>query len=218
MNKPSLSKIVEVLEKNSFTVFKKPFSMNLGGIRTKDNEANTYNDFIYMFYYDKESKLQGIVIPGTVDAGLTYRLKPLNKAGTAIIQHNKQYRGVYEYQNPPINNPKLKKEKKPLELGHNGKEAFRQIKDMEYWRDNDKNSYLGKEEYNPKFEELPTEISNSFTNGHDMGYTNVNGNSAGCWGSSPENMDKLYELAKLQIANGIGKTFSFTMLEERLFQ
>lgn len=215
MKKPEISSIIAALKKLEFKVFTKPFSMNLGSIRTNDNVENTFNDWHYMFYYDLSGALVYVIIPGTTDAGLTYRLSPMNKAGFPIIKHNMQYQGAFEYQNPPVNNAKLKKEGKPLELGHNGKRAFRQMKPLHYWRDNDKNAYLGKGKNNPQFESLPTEISIANTNGHDMGAgAKVNNWSAGCWGAHAKEMEKLYKLAELQIAKGLGKGFTYTMLHE----
>ena len=201
MNKPTLMNIVSVMELNGMTVFKKPFDMTLGGIRTADNKSNTFNDFLFMIYHDEQGRLCGIVEPGTTDAGLYYREHPINVKGTAIIQHGKQYRGVYEYQNPKIDGKR----------GHKGQEAFRQIAAMDYWRDADRDQYL-------EFDG-PEETSNSSTNGHDMGTTGnlVNKWSAACWGAIQKTMDKFYNLAKLQSSHGLGTKFSFAMLHENMF-
>lgn len=212
MEKPTIESIHKVMDKLGMMVFKAPFSVTLGGVRTNDNKANTFNDWLFASYWDDKGKLHSVVLSGTTDAGFTYRLKPMNKNGTAIIQHDVQHRGVYQYQNPPVNNPQLKRDKKPIQLGHNGKEAFRQIKDMKYWRDNNKDEVLdfyGKEE-----------ISNSSTNGHNMGTLgkDVNNWSAGCWGSVEKNMAILYNIAKIQISKGLGDIFSFAMLHEKSFK
>lgn len=211
MKKPTLEQIISVMKKKGMVVFTKPYDMTFGGVRTNDNALNKFNDFIFMLYYDDKGKLQGIVETGTTDAGLTYRKKPMNKNGTAIIQHEKQYRGVYQYQNPPVNNPELKKQKKPLQLGHNGKEAFRQMKPMDYWRDANKDGVLDFEG------KTYTEIAS--TNVHDMGTlgNNVDNWSAGCVGTTEKQMDKFYDLAKLQIKHGHGDYFSFAMLHEQSF-
>lgn len=190
------------------TVFKEPFSVTLGGIRTKDNKANTPNDWLFASYYDDKGVLHSIIETGTVDAGITYRLDPMNKKGTAIIKHGIQHRGVYQYQNPAVNKG---------QLGHNGKEAFRQIKDMDYWRDNDKNAWIG--DQTGRYEQMPSERSISYTNGHDMGKLGktVDNWSAGCWGSTEKIMDKFYAYAKIQVSGGQGDKFSFAMLHESYF-
>lgn len=210
MKKPTIEQIHRVMIKSGMKVFKRPFSVTLGGIRTKDNKANTFNDWLFSSYYDEVGKIHAVIIPGTVDAGLTYRINPINPEGTAIIQDGVQHMGVYQYQNPILF---------PSQLGHNGKEAFRQIKPMDCWRDNDHNIFIGLSDQMPDFSKLPTEKSISFTNGHDMGQLgkNVNNWSAGCWGSTESKMDALYAQAKKQVKHGLGDIFSYALLNENMF-
>jgi len=196
MNKPNLQEIKQVMLSEGMKVFTLPFDMTLGCIRTIDNKANTFNDFLFMLYHDASGKLCGIVEKGTTDAGLYYRLKPMTVKGTCIIMHGKQYRGAFTY---------MKKG------GHRGQEAFRQTSKIWYWLDNNRDQYLdfdGKEAY---------DIFN--TNGHDMGTNGVIvGNwSAGCWGSTNAIMDKFYLLAKLQMNHGHGDKFSLAVIHETDF-
>lgn len=202
MEKPSIEKIHQVMKKLGMNVFTTPFSVTLGGIRTADFASNKFNDFLFASYWDDKGKLNSLILPGTVDAGLTPRLKPTNKKGVAIIQSGKQYRGVYEYQNPAVFKG---------DLGHKGKEAFRQIANMDYWRDNDFDKLL-EEGSNP-------ETGINYTNGHDMGTlgNEVNGWSEGCWGSVEKNMDLLYAYAKIQNSKGLGRKFSYALLHEKHF-
>jgi hypothetical protein len=195
MKKPTIDKIVSVMRENGMVVFTKPFDMTLGGIRTLDNKSNTFNDWLFMIYYDLSGKLCGIVEPGTTDAGLYYRKNPM-------IQHGIQHKGVYEYQNPPVDG----------KLGHNKQEAFRQIKPMDYWRDANRDEYLNFDG--------ETFTQNGSTNGHDMGDVgkSVDKWSAGCWGAIRKVMDKFYNLAKLQIKHGHGSKFSYAMLHETMFK
>lgn len=201
MKKPSLSQVADVMRLNGMTVFKQPFDMTLGGIRTFDNKSNAFNDWLFMLYHDERGKLCGIIEPGTTDAGLYYRLHPMNIEGTAIIADGVQNKGVYEYQNPPVDG-------KP---GHKGQEAFRLIKPIWMQRDPDRDAYL----------EFDGELfqDNAATNGHDMGDVGVNVDkwSAGCWGAMRKIMDKFYALAKLQVQHGHGSFFSFAMLNEKMF-
>ena len=188
--------------KNGMKVFQNPYSVTLGGIRTSDNKSNEFNDYLFASFFTPDGGLVSFVLDGTTDAGLYYRLNPMNVDGTAIIQHGKQYRGVYQYQNPKTN---------PKQRGHKGQEAFRQVKAMDYWRDADRDKYLefDGEEYTDIFA----------TNGHDMGTrgAEVNKWSAGCWGGTQSNMDLLYWVARKQIQNGHGDLFSFAMLYEKMF-
>jgi len=201
MKQPTLEEIAQIMRANDMKVFTKPNDMTLGGIRTKDNKANTFNDWLFMMYHKQDGRLVGIVRPGTTDAGLYYRENPMHPDGTAIIMHGVQHRGAYEYQNPPVDGKR----------GHRNQEGFRQIAKMKYWRDADRDQYLDfdGEEQEDIF----------YTNGHDMGTLgrNVNKWSAGCWGSTNKIMDEFYALARRQIGTGYGSKFSFAMLHEDMF-
>lgn len=202
MKQPNFTQIHDVMKASGMIVFDTPFSMTLGGIRTKDNSANTFNDWGFMSYFDKEGKLHGIIEPITTDAGLYYRENPININGTAIICHGMQHIGAYQYQNP---------KEDPNQPGHKGQECFKQVVRMSYWRDANRDKYLDFD--GPVYKELAA------TNGHDMGTLGkeVNKWSAGCWGSTQEVMDKFYELARLQIRMGVGDKFSYAMLHENMF-
>ncbi len=196
MKRPTIEEIHKVMKANGMTVFKTPFDVTLGGIRTKDNASNTFNDWHFMSFFTKYGGIQSIVIEGTTDAGLYYRENPMQIDGTAIIQHGAQHRGSFTYMEKG---------------GHRGQEAFRQTGKMKYWRDANRDKYLdfdGEEDF---------AIFN--TNGHDMGTLgkNVNKWSAGCWGSTNENMDLLYSMAKVQMAHGLGNKFSYALLHENMF-
>jgi len=204
MKKPSIEMIHECMKDHGMVVFEKPFDATLGGIRTKDNKSNTFNDWGFMSLPTDGGGIISVVAEITTDAGLYYRENPLNVDGTAIIQHGVQHRSAYQYQNPRKNRS---------QRGHKGKEAFRQVNDMLYWRDADRDQYLefDGEEYKDNFA----------TNGHDMGTRGVEGEvnkwSAGCWGSEEEIMDLFYDLALLQMAHGNGDIFSYAMLHENMF-
>lgn len=202
MEKPKIETIHQVMKKAGMKVFTAPFSVTLGGIRTKDNKSNKFNDFLFASYFTADGTLNSVVLDGTTDAGLYYREHPMNISGTAIIQHGVQHIGAYQYQNPKEDSS---------QQGHKGKEAFRQIADMIYWRDVDRDAYL-------EFDG-PVEIGNNSTNGHDMGTTgnNVDTWSAGCWGGPEDRMDLLYAMAKIQKAHGLGDKFSYAMLFENMF-
>lgn len=196
MNKPTLQEIKSVMLSAGMKVFSAPFDMTLGGVRTNDNKADTFNDWLFMLYHDASGKLCGIIEQGTTDAGLYFRENPMHIEGTAIIKHGVQHLGAYTYMEKG---------------GHRGQEAFRQTSPMRYVRDADRNEYLnfdGIEQF---------EIFN--TNGHDMGTRGVKVHtwSAGCWGAIERIMDKFYNLAKLQIKHGHGRKFSYAMLHEKMF-
>lgn len=196
MKRPTIEEIHEVMREAGMKVFERPFDVTLGGIRTKDKKSNKFNDWLFASFFTNNGGIVSVIVEGTTDAGLYYRMNPVNIDGTAIIQHGVQHRGAYTY---------MKKG------GHRGQEAFRQTGNMTYWRDNDRNEQLDFEG------EVEHAIYN--TNGHDMGTigNNVGKWSAGCWGSVNENMDLLYQMARIQISHGLGDKFSFALLNEDRF-
>lgn len=204
MDDITIQDVHRVMEDSGMVVFKEPYSVTLFAIRNKDKDSNGFNDKLGSSYYDDKGKLHSVIVNGTTDAGITSRIKPVNSKGTAIIQHNKQYRGAYKYENPT---------KDKNLRGHKGQEAFRQIGAMDYWRDNNKDKALD-------FEGKTYTTASAMTNGHMMGTLGIEVNnwSAGCWGSTVRNMGKLFAHARIQIKKGRGDTFSFALLHQDKFQ
>jgi hypothetical protein len=196
MERPTIEEIHEVMRESGMKIFETPFDVTMGGIRTKDNASNKFNDWIFASFYTDRGGMMSVVIEGTTDAGLYYRENPMNVDGTAIIQHGVQHRGAYTYM---------------LKGGHRGQEAFRQTGKMKYWRDANRDQYLD-------FDGEEKEAIYA-TNGHDMGKVgeNIGKWSAGCWGAEEENMDLLYIIANIQIKHGLGDKFSFALLHENQF-
>lgn len=197
MERPDIELIHHVMQSNDMVVFKKPFDVTLGAVRTNDNASGKFNDWIFASMFTKNGGIISTVFEGTTDAGMYYRENPINPKGTAVIKHGMQHRSAFKY----------------MEVGgHNGQEAFRQVKKMWYWRDADRNRTIdfdGDEHF---------QLAN--TNGHDMGSigNDIGKWSAGCWGSVEDNMDLLYIMAKVQIEHGNGDSFSLAMLHESMFK
>lgn len=196
MKAPTIQQIHKVMRAKGMKVFSTPYDCTLGWIRTKDKVQNTMNDWIFMSYPTEGGGIVSVVIPGTSDAGLYYRLNPMHVDGTAIIQDGKQYRGAFTYME---------------KNGHFDQEAFRQTGLLDYYRDDNEDKYL--DPINPEYGK------NHSTNGHDMGgnLEYVGKNSAGCWGSLNKLMDELYKMARVQVAHGLGSKFSLATLNESMF-
>ena len=68
--------------------------LNIVGVRTDDDTANSFNDWLTAFY-----RFDGIwdffAFPATTDPGAFYRENPLNVRGTAIMKPG-QYRSAYK--------------------------------------------------------------------------------------------------------------------------
>mgnify|MGYP006919324757 CR=1 FL=1 len=95
MNPPVLPEIIRAMLSKSYRVFQneKGHDLNIVGIRTSDNRANTFNDWLTVFYRFQHT-WNYFAFPATTDPGTYYRKHPLNVRGTAVMQPG-QYRGAY---------------------------------------------------------------------------------------------------------------------------
>lgn len=93
---PSVDKIVKVMKKKRYKVFEnlKGHDLNLVGIRTSSIEANTFDDWLTVFY-KFDNVWNSFAFPATTDPGTFYRKEPLNVKGTAVMKPG-QYRGAYK--------------------------------------------------------------------------------------------------------------------------
>lgn len=100
----------------------KGHDLNIVGIRTADDDSNSFNDWI-AFIYDFHDTLNCFAFPCTTDPGLYWRTNPINVDGTAQLVPG-QYRGMW----------KLGK--------HKGYSALQQVAPCKVYRDNDKDASL----------------------------------------------------------------------------
>lgn len=97
--------------------------LNLFGIRNKDSQANTFDDYVGCIYREIGGGYVVMAFPATTDPGIFYRENPINVDGTAIIVPG-QYLDCYQ-------------------IGkHKGYPAFEQIGNIGYVRDKNKNKIL----------------------------------------------------------------------------
>ena len=93
---PGVNQIIDVMRGKNYKVFKnsKGHDLNIVGIRTSSIDANTFNDWIAVFY-TFDNNWNFFTFPITTDPGTFWRLKPMNVKGTAIMKPG-QYRGAYK--------------------------------------------------------------------------------------------------------------------------
>ena len=96
MKAPTVEEIIGVLRNKGYKVFSdsKGHDLNIVGIRTSDNRANSFNDWVTVFY-TFEKVWNYFAFPATTDPGLFYRKTPLSVKGTAVMKPG-QYRGAYK--------------------------------------------------------------------------------------------------------------------------
>ena len=124
MDQPQLSEIIRAMESRAYTVFRsrKGHDLNIVGIRTADTRANTFNDWLTVFYRF-HSGWNYFAFPATTDPGTFYRTQPLNVRGTAVMKPG-QYRGAYRVGR------------------HRGYKALQQVGPITVFRDGDRNETI----------------------------------------------------------------------------
>lgn len=115
--------ICETMDRHGYRI-REDGRLNIVGIRSADLEAESFNDWICVFYTQaKPARWVYFACPATTDPGEYYRLNPINVNGTAILKPG-QYIDGYR-------------------LGtHTGYEALVQNKPVTVFRDDDKNGLL----------------------------------------------------------------------------
>ena len=84
----NINQILNAYNKHNYPIFRstqeKPFNLNIGGIRSNDQDTSRYNDLIYVFYNEGNNWILKTYL-GTTDPGLYYLLNLLNPKGAAYL-------------------------------------------------------------------------------------------------------------------------------------
>lgn len=184
----------ELFKKKGYAFFtKEDYNLNIIGIRAKGRRiTNTFNDFLVLIYNNGNNKNIKYIYPITTDAGAPYMKKPINDAGCAVLVPG-QYRGCYQ-----------------LGLHRNKYKALVQRKPVKVYRDNNKNDVYD-------FEPKSIETGLFGINIHKAGDNSIQVDkwSAGCQVfKTQKDFDSFIRLCKKQIKNGLGKTFTYTLIKE----
>lgn len=93
---PKASEIVAAIERKGYVLFHddRGYDLNIVGIRTDDQTANAFNDWITCTYWF-DAGWRSFGFPGTTDPGTFWREHPMNVLGTAILKPG-QYRNSHE--------------------------------------------------------------------------------------------------------------------------
>ncbi len=93
---PDVLRIIQVMKSKGYKVFQNPqgHDLNIVGIQTADFEADSFYDWITVFYI-LDRTWNFFPFPGTTDPGTYYRKNPINVRGTAAIKPG-QYRGAWK--------------------------------------------------------------------------------------------------------------------------
>lgn len=169
------------------------YNLNIVGVRRKGTEiTNRFDDFIVVTYKGDNEVWHKDIFPATTDPGLSACVKPVNKLGCAILVPN-QYRSTFK-------------------IGyHKGQyEALCQYKEVSVYRDGNKDK---KYDFSPKSVEHGIFGINIHKAGSSS--TIVDGWSAGCQVFAiAKDFMKFMDLVHKQVSNGMGKLFTYTLLNE----
>lgn len=169
------------------------YNLNVVGIRTDDQESNSFNDYLCVAYNDGHNNIIH-TFPITTDPGLYYRQNTANVKGTAIVVPG-QHRGVW----------KIGK--------HQGKyKALVQNKPIKVFRDNDRDSTL---DYTDNVDEGYHGINCHRANASRTS-TQVDKWSAGCQVfANPDDFDIFMAICERAVSGpSNGSSFTYTLLEE----
>lgn len=189
-----LSRVKEILKEFGFTLYTKPYQLNIVGLRSKNVNSNSFDDEIHVFYTKPDGKWNYHIFPATTDPGTFWLNNPAYPQGTAILAQG-QNRNAYS-------------------IGlHRGKyEALVQVKPVTVIRDYDRDAILD-------FNNGNKETGNFGINIHraeSTGSTKViDRYSAGC--QVFKDADDFYafmQLCKLH-AKLHGNQFSYTLIDFR---
>tara|TARA_R100000234_G_scaffold119381_1_gene102154 strand:+ start:1099 stop:1686 length:588 start_codon:yes stop_codon:yes gene_type:complete len=167
------------------------YDLNIIGVRNdiSHRKPDLYLDDLYV-YWKQSGIWRCFNAAMTTTPGEYYLVHPMRPSQGCAIMAPGQYRGAY---------------KRGL---HKGKQALRQVKKVNFYRDNDRDTEL---DLDPST--LRNEIA--YLNIHRGGRSDRVGRwSAGCQVLHPPDMDFLVDLADKQIEVNGWKSFTYTLLTE----
>jgi hypothetical protein len=191
----TLEEVIEMIQSYDYPIDKRPFKLNIAGIRdAKDTTSLTFDDIIAYWYYDNNGTINGRAARGTTSPSKYWLENPMNPKGAAIL-----ITGHY-----------------PDTWGigmHKGKyEALVQQKPVTVIRDNDRNSYLD------FFADTTTglygiNIHRSSRGKDDI--TFISQDSAGCQVfQNEDDFNEFMRLARIS-RDKYGNKFSYSLIDER---
>lgn len=204
MKQFNIPDLLQVLINKKYDIFSEgAFNLNIIGIRSDNSQSDKFDDLICVLYKNMRDCWILEKYQATTDPGKHWLFNPLNIGGTIIMVPG-QYRGAYRIGLHGMSGP-------------NPYKALRQIKDIAYVRDNNKDQRLDFSLY----EDLKNIFWDTcYTNIHRASkwkkILNIGKYSAGCQVIQDSNdFDRFMSLCELQVKHGHGETFSYTLIEEK---
>lgn len=193
----TLGQIQAAYRNKGYTIYSKPFDLNIFGVRSATSESDKFDDILGVWFHDDKGKIVYHSFAATTDPGKSWLLKPMRSGGTAIMIPD-QYKGLY---------------KKGL---HKGYIALEQKSHAKYVRDNNKDTKLDFSLYRDVKNRHLVFSDNIKSNIHKAGvFSKLVGNwSAACQVLQKEaDFNLLMSFVDKQINAGIGNSFTYTLFE-----
>ena len=89
-----LQKLKAILKHKGFTLYTRPYELNIVGLRSNSTAANRFDDQLHVFYRTSGIKWEYHVFRITTDPGTYWLKNPMQAQGTAILQQG-QYKNAY---------------------------------------------------------------------------------------------------------------------------
>ncbi len=90
-----LGKIRAILRHRNFRLFKRPYELNIVGIRSTSVRSNSFDDEIHVFYKTEGINWNYHIYKVTTDPGTYWLRNPIQPQGTAILSQG-QYLNAYQ--------------------------------------------------------------------------------------------------------------------------
>ena len=89
-----LQKIKAILRHKKFTLYTRPYELNIVGLRSKSTMPNRFDDELHVFYKVSALNWQYHIFKATTDPGTFWLRQPMQAQGTAILAEG-QYKDSY---------------------------------------------------------------------------------------------------------------------------
>lgn len=89
-----IQKLIAILARNGFIIYRKPYQLNIIGIRNSETTSDKFDDQLYVIFKDDKNKWVKAVYTITTDPGTYWLNHPLQVDGTAILKQG-QYVNAY---------------------------------------------------------------------------------------------------------------------------
>lgn len=86
--------IQTALQAKGYSLFLRPFELNIVGVRADSTKSNAFDDAIHVFFNNAEGKVVHHRFAATTDPGTYWLKNPMKPQGTAILKEG-QYKNAY---------------------------------------------------------------------------------------------------------------------------